>query len=72
MSLLPLCDRCGKPVNHRTAWYSVEGWAKPRDAGGANHIALRRPTGRLMHDGCMHLALSGVADDQQSMFGDAA
>lgn len=58
------CHRCGTEVPGR-GWREVIGWEQGRNDGGTNHVALRKQTGRVMCAGCMHLAKSGIAFDQQ-------
>lgn len=50
-----------------TVWGKIEGWAKRRDAGGTNHVALRKPLYVFMCNGCMHKLLSGVASSQLTL-----
>ena len=45
---------------HVTVWSKVEGWEKKRDAGGTNHVALRKPLGVFMCAGCMDLLRAGL------------
>lgn len=47
-----------------TVWSKLEGWEKKRAAGGTNHVALRKPLGEFMCNGCMEKLLSGVAAAQ--------
>ncbi len=63
------CVSCGEPVNVRSAgWYrQVTGWEQVRTGGGANKIALREPTGQVMHLACMDK--KNMAPGQGNMFG---
>lgn len=48
------CADCGEPVkpNQLGAYREVSGWAKIRNKGGSNAIALREETGRMICGGC--------------------
>lgn len=55
------CALCGKPIpleELETSLVAPEvlGYGKPRGgAGGQNHVALRRPTGRYAHVVCIEM-----------------
>lgn len=61
------CAKCDREVSTRGGWTEVIGWRKPRNQGGTNHVALPKPTGRMLCEGCMHLARSGDGSQQQGL-----
>ena len=56
------CDLCGRELNPvvDTVYQAVSGWAKLRDAGGANAIANRIGHNRFRCKGCI-----SIKDDNQ-------
>lgn len=51
-----VCDECGKTIDRGLpVWWEVWGWEQERVGGGTNHVALRRRSGRVMCEGCMHV-----------------
>lgn len=73
MSAAFLCVSCKEPVDvTRAGFYrEVSGWERTRAKGGANQIAFRRETGRLLHAGCAEQwklrERMGVGDEQRSL-----
>jgi hypothetical protein len=63
------CTGCGRLVDDRceAVWQKLEGWGKRREAGGLNHVALRKPFYEFMCNICMDKALAGIAPGQQSL-----
>lgn len=63
------CDQCGREMdsNVETVWNLVEGWEKKRDAGGTNHLALRKPKDVVRCNGCMTLILAGLDPRQETL-----
>ena len=62
------CARCGEAIeNLATVWMEVLGWEHDRSQGGTNHVALRKRTGRLMHNACMKLEQDGIPSGQDSL-----
>jgi len=61
------CVDCDEDVTPRNAWAEVVGWEKTRNQGGTNHVALRKRTGRLMHESCMALRKSKIAAGQGTL-----
>src|SRR4051794_17169470 len=55
------CNRQAVGTGH-PYWEEVVGWTQRRAQGGANHVADRKPTGRIMCEACMHLERSPVAE----------
>lgn len=60
------CSACNCLMDERvdTVWEKVEGWVKPRDAGGPNALSLRKPLGVFMCDACMSKLRAGLSVDQ--------
>jgi hypothetical protein len=63
------CHKCGRELNEKTetVWNMVVGWEKRREAGGTNHIALRRRKDLYCCNGCMTLMLDGLSPAQEAM-----
>ena len=63
------CSQCTRLVDERreVIWSQVIGWEKKREAGGTNHVALRRPQNLFMCDDCMTKLQQGVSPDQQTL-----
>ncbi len=62
------CEICHQTVlDPKNAWTGVEGWEHHRDEGGTNHVALRRPTNKVMHNGCMEKLQNGIAVGQEML-----
>ncbi len=62
------CAECGCPISDvEHAWTSISGWDKKRREGGTNHVALRKPLGEWMCDGCMAKCMAGIPTGQLSL-----
>lgn len=65
------CCNCPARVNpaDHTVLREVTGWAKPREAGGTNHVIDRTETGRLMCPECAArlIHLGHVGDGQETL-----
>ena len=62
------CECETEIVRGSEIWEEVEGFERKRRGGGTNHLALRKPTGRVMCISCMHRAAAGVDRGQTDMF----
>ncbi len=60
----PCANNCGQQVDIRRAYYRLEGWTKPRQDGGTNHVVNRQPFDEFMCDNCMDKLLDGVSLQQ--------
>lgn len=63
------CFQCRRDMDERveTVWQYTTGWAKKRDQGGTNYLALRTSEEQFCCNGCMQLMLSGLDPGQQSL-----
>jgi hypothetical protein len=62
------CSTCNRKISGTEIfWQQVLGWEKKREAGGTNHVALRKPIERFMCAGCMTLKQSGIHPGQTSL-----
>ena len=63
------CSQCTRLVDERfeMVWHKVTGWEHKRDAGGTNHLALRRPQNEFMCDECMEKLRNGLSPQQGSL-----
>jgi len=59
------CDRVIEPKEN--PWAEVTGFERKRDAGGTNHVAMRRRTGKIICPECMVKLLAGLSAGQQSL-----
>jgi hypothetical protein len=51
---------CGRDLGPReVAWSEVVGWIAHRGQGGANHVAAKHRTGRVMCAACFHAKRNG-------------
>lgn len=62
-----LCPRDILPHEERHAYRLVQGWAKPREAGGTNALALREDLGPRAHASCVRLKADGIAVGQGTL-----
>lgn len=63
------CSKCGRALNEKieTVWNFVEGWEKPREGGGTNHLAMRTPKDVFCCNACMTLMQAGLSTGQESL-----
>lgn len=62
------CAECGTKLYEKAnPWMKVEGFERRREAGGTNHIALRRQTGEAVCETCMTKLRAGVASTQMEL-----
>lgn len=67
-SAYPRCLVCGEPVApSRRMLHEIVGYARTRNAGGANHIIARRETGRIVGDCCAARVSAGVDEGQGAL-----
>lgn len=62
------CSFCREPVSENTAYQRVEGWTKPRAAGGANQITLRELQPQFCCYACMAKLRAGLDPNQSSLW----
>ena len=69
MTRIVVCTFCEREVNPgvETVWYGVQGWEHERDAGGTNHVALRKRTGETACHVCMDKLQRGLSPNQAAM-----
>jgi len=66
-SVAVVCEACGNAIRAGRGdvyWQRVEGWERPRAAGGRNTLALRWPQQRFMCGACMAKQKSGLAGQE--------
>jgi hypothetical protein len=62
------CQFCGERINVNTDYRKVEGYAKPRNEGGTNALALRKVfPDHWAHASCVEKAKRGIAPGQASL-----
>jgi hypothetical protein len=62
------CCRCDEMIsNLDDCYYSVKGFCRKREAGGANTVYLKRETGYYMCNRCMGLELEGLHPGQGAL-----
>jgi len=62
------CRECGRVVREKeNPWTEVTGFERKREAGGTNHVALRKRTGVLICPECMVRLQAGLDAGQLSM-----
>lgn len=63
-----VCNTCQREIlRAENPWQEVVGWVKHREQGGTNHVALPRPTGIYICEGCMTLLRQGLDPGQLSI-----
>jgi len=66
MTIRGNCDDCGGELTY-SVWREVKGYVQERPGGGANHIALRKRTGKAICEGCMAKRKAGISPRQGMM-----
>lgn len=62
------CEICGEPITAiATAYRKMTGWAKPRDQGGPNALALPERLDEWAHASCVDLETRGIHRGQQKL-----
>lgn len=62
------CYLCGENLDPSSpdVWRRVQGWERPRRAGGTNQLVCREVIpGLLAHPECVALARAGASPDQE-------
>jgi len=60
------CSGCGEEIRG-VVWQKEVGWERHREAGGTNHVALRRTLDEYLCDSCMYRERHGVSAGQTSL-----